>query len=262
MRACRPNSANREFVPMDHQLPLPTPESGPFERLRESLRRAYSDDGVERPPLVWNDIPPAPPQPQAESGQREVVYDRRGDQRAKMSVYRSARLRWKGREGLCLIRNLSTGGMMCRSLAKPAKGDRVEVEMRSGDVVAGSVMWAKDGQFGVQFDHAVDVASLLNPRTPSHGLVQRMPRLAAGCAARLTTDDGQQEVTLLDVSQGGAKIEAADLREGDVVTLAVPGLDMRRGDVRWAHDGLVGIAFYNPLPFESLARWAVERPLN
>ncbi|RYY28193.1 MAG: PilZ domain-containing protein [Sphingomonadales bacterium] len=245
---------------MDHRLLLPPPETGPFERLRECLRSAYSDDASDRVPFDWSTQTIAPAQTAA--GDPELAYDRRADQRSKMSVYRSARLRWKGREGLCLIRNLSPTGMMCRSHARPAKDDRIEVEMRSGDCVAGLVMWAKDGLFGVRFDHAVDVATLLNTRSPGQGQVQRMPRLAATCTATLVTDEGSQNIGLLDISQGGAKIEAIGLREDHVVTLAVPGLDMRRGVVRWAQDSRAGIAFYHPLPFEALARWAVERPLN
>lgn len=250
---------------MNRQLLLPSPEGSSFERLRQCLYAAFPVSDVGHPGFQRSAVPAdarAVLGPRIAAARAASQPDRRSDTRAKMSVYRSARLRWNGREGLCLIRNLSSTGMMCRSLARPAKGERIEVEMRSGDCIAGTVMWAKDGQFGVRFDQVVNVAALLNPRTQRHGQVQRMPRLSAGCSATLTAESGRQDTMLLDISQGGAKIEAAHLREGDDLTLAVTGLDARRGTVRWTQDGHAGIAFFSPIPLEALARWAVERPLE
>ncbi|MDV3458756.1 PilZ domain-containing protein [Sphingomonas sp. HF-S4] len=189
--------------------------------------------------------------------------ERRADARSKMSVYRSATLRWGGREVLCLIRNLSATGMMCRSVARPGQGDRVEVEMRSGECVPGIVVWTRDAQIGIRFDAQIDVSTVLNARvrTPQAS-VQRMPRLRAGCTATLIAESGRQSVTLLDLSQGGAKIEAGCLREGEHVTLGVVGLEPRSGTVRWVQAGRAGIAFLSPIPFDRLANWAVERPAD
>lgn len=187
--------------------------------------------------------------------------DRRTDARAKMSVFRSATLRWRGRETLCLVRNLSPGGLMCRVVAPLAQGERVEVAMRSGHCLTGTVAWGRERQIGIRFDSRIDVAEVLNG--PGGGApVQRMPRLAIGCAATLLGDKGLQSARLLDLSQGGAKIETAALRIDEQVTLNIPGLESHRAAVRWVREGCAGIAFHQPIGFDALARWALERPAD
>jgi hypothetical protein len=246
---------------MNHQLTLvPAPEGAPFEWLRECLDFAFPVEAPAQRPATNRrgrvvDHAPLPGfLPRARS------IERRADTRSKMAVYRSATLRWNGKEVLCLIRDLSAGGMMCRSLAKPAKDDRVEIEMRSGERIAGTAAWTRDGQLGIRFDQQLDISTLLNPRTRDpRAPIQRMPRLNAGCPAALIAEDVRHSVMLLDLSQGGAKIEANGLREGEHVTLGITGLDARNGTVRWIKAGRAGIAFHNPIPFDSLSGWALER---
>jgi len=253
---------------MNHQMLLPAPQGDPFEWLNECLDFAYPlEDGAQRPAFAWQspsetaDVPLAGFRPRVKATPPAALLERRADPRSKMSVYRSATLRWDGKEVLCLIRDLSAAGMMCRSVAKPADGDRVEVEMRSGERVPGTVVWTRNAQIGIRFDRQIDVATLLNARVRDpHAPVQRMPRLRAGCAATLIAENGRQSVTLLDLSQGGAKIEAACLREGEQVTLGIAGLETRSGTIRWVQDGRAGVAFLSPIPFDRLANWALERP--
>jgi hypothetical protein len=195
------------------------------------------------------------------SFQPEVpVMERRSDDRSKISVYRSAMLRWSGYEALCLIRNISPGGMMARLHTSLPAGEPVWVEIRSGQEISGKIAWSADGMVGVQFDARIDVLEVLH--APVHGepgLVQRMPRLRIACPVGLLADGVRQTLDLVDVSQGGAKVEADFLREGDEVTLSIRGLEPRRGVVRWAHDGRAGIAFLAAIPFDTLARWALDR---
>jgi hypothetical protein len=186
--------------------------------------------------------------------------ERRSEERAKFAVYRSAVLRWDGLEGLCLIRNISSGGLMGKVHAPLEPGQRIDVEMRSGASVSGRVVWSHANQIGIEFDERIDVHQALNAGFPSpQGPVQRMPRLNLPCPALLTNDGTRQVVTLLDLSQGGAKIEAAFMRPGDEVVLEVQGLAPHRGVVRWAHGGRAGMAFDNAVSFDTLARWAIER---
>ena len=195
------------------------------------------------------------------SFQPEVpTMDRRSDDRSKISVYRSAMLRWDGYEALCLIRNISPGGLMGKLHTSLSPGEPVTVEIRSGNEIAGHVAWSADGMVGVQFDEKIDVLEVLH--APVHGdpgLTQRMPRLRIACPVSLVAEGLRVSVTLVDVSQGGVKVEADFLREGDEVTVSVHGLEARRGVVRWAHDGRAGIAFLAAIPFDTLARWALDR---
>jgi hypothetical protein len=195
------------------------------------------------------------------SFQPEVpVMDRRNDDRSKISVYRSAMLRWPGFEALCLIRNISPGGLMGKLHTGLPPGEPVQVEIRSGNEISGRVAWSDDGMIGVQFDERIDVLEVLH--APIHGrpgLAQRMPRLRIACPVCLHVDGVRQSLTLVDVSQGGAKIETDLLREGDEVTVGIRGLDPHRGVVRWAHGGRAGVAFLAAIPFDTLAKWALDR---
>ena len=66
-------------------------------------------------------------------------------------------------DGLCRIRNISTGGLMAEVCASFAADEAVRIELRNGQVIAGQVRWTRDGALGVQFDTPVGfvVATLL-----------------------------------------------------------------------------------------------------
>lgn len=215
---------------------------------RVSVATAAADDAIDLTEVSFcADIPANPA-------------ERRTDDRATLSVYRSATLRWGSFETLCLIRNISPGGMMGIIHKVLDEGERVTVEIRSGHFIPGHVAWSRDGMTGVRFDYRIDVLQVLQaPSTGEPGAVQRMPRLRIPGPASLQLDGHAQRVTLIDVSQGGAKIEADLLREGDDVILTIGGLDPRRGTVRWIREGRAGVAFLASVPFDKLARWAVER---
>ncbi|RYE03580.1 MAG: PilZ domain-containing protein [Sphingomonadales bacterium] len=230
---------------------LPAVESEALDLLGECLKIALGPEGaIEHASIP---VPGSKPIPVAGS-------ERRTDQRHTITVYRSAILRWRDHEGLCLIRDISPGGMMCHCPVALTRGERVEVELRSGHRIAGSVAWCDGDRIGLSFDERIDVAGTLN--APSRGretFVQRMPRLRSGCPVTLVTTHGTQAVALIDISQGGAKVEAPLLRKDDLVTLGIGGLEPHRGMVRWTREGRAGIAFLSPVPFDALARWAAER---
>jgi PilZ domain-containing protein len=211
-------------------------------------------------------LPPPGSTPQKRTSRRAATADsgeRRQEERPALSVYRSALLHWQSVEALCLIRNVSAGGMMGRVLVDLPVGTEILVEMRSGHEIPGHVVWAGDRQIGVQFDDAIEVEQVVNgAHRAMQGWRQRMPRIHTPCAATLLAPDGRQTVTLLDLSQGGAKIEGELLRVGEEVTLAVKGLEAHRGTIRWACGGRAGIAFVAAIPFDTLALWSLQRQVE
>jgi len=262
--------------------PPPTREEEALMRVRDCLLLAFSPpnrgQGQHLPPIVAPSkrtgnqanayCPRVSSNPAEEDISRteisfepeEPTMERRSDDRSKISVYRSAMLRWNGYEALCLIRNISPGGLMGKLHTSLPPREPVTVEIRSGNHIAGRVAWSHDGHVGVQFDERIDVLEVLH--APVHGepgFTQRMPRLRIACPVSLTAEGMRVGVTLVDVSQGGVKVEADFLREGDEVTVAVRGLDPHRGIVRWSHDGWAGIAFLATIPFDTLAKWALDR---
>ena len=54
------------------------------------------------------------------------------------------------------VRNLSDGGMMGEGHLRVQRGHRVSVELRNVGPVAGRVIWAGEGKFGIAFDRPVD----------------------------------------------------------------------------------------------------------
>lgn len=265
--------------------PPPTPAEEALARIRDCLALAFEPAGTASAaprrrlprvvaatkrsrhqmdaysPRVTSITPPEADIRTEISFQPEVpTMERRSDDRSKISVYRSAMLRWDGYEALCLIRNISPGGLMGKLHTSLPPDEPVTVEIRSGNRIAGRVAWSADGMVGVQFDEKIDVLEVLH--APVHGdpgLTQRMPRLCIACPVSLVAEGMRVSVTLVDVSQGGVKVEADFLREGDEVVVGVHGLEGRRGIVRWAHDGRAGIAFLAAIPFDTLAKWALDR---
>lgn len=249
--------------------PEPPAQEDPIAWLRECLTAAFPIPGASMPlsatlqtacarlsqaptprPVLKAIPAPAP----------DTAGERRADERSKLTVFRSGILHWDGIQGLCLIRNLSAGGMMAKVSAEIPVNTRVVAEMRSGHMLAGRIAWCREGRVGVQFDERIDVAEVLNgPHRIAAHWVQRMPRVKVPCGANVVVGTSREPVRLLDLSQGGAKVEGARLRPGDDVTFGVGGLDPRAGAVVWTREGRAGIAFHASIPFDTLAHWALER---
>lgn len=175
-----------------------------------------------------------------------------------------AKLRVRGVEGLCRIRNVSPGGLMIETRVALDCGDRAEVELRQQKVVAGRIVWVRGDRAGMAFDTPEVVEQLLPSSTPRASRIRREqqprgPRLQVDCAVEVRLPDGRAEAQLRDISQGGAKL-ALPFRThvGERLLLLVPGLPLKLGIVRWI-DGEVGIAFAEPLGFDLLADWLVAR---
>src|SRR5436309_8134795 len=67
----------------------------------------------------------------------------------------------------CEIRKISALGATLGSDIAPALGDRVSIELATGQRPFGKVAWADDGEIGVRFDDSIDVIALLNRKLVS-----------------------------------------------------------------------------------------------
>lgn len=163
------------------------------------------------------------------------------------------------RDALCRIRNLSEGGLRAEVRARFMIGERVRIEFRNSDAVAGVVRWTDRKAIGVQFDAAVDVERLLAESSTVRrkgAPAPRAPRLPTSCWADIRIDGHPQRASLLDLSQGGAKLRTRTALEiGTMLTLSVPGLEPMRAVVRWVRGENAGIAFFEPIAFATLAAW-------
>lgn len=186
--------------------------------------------------------------------------ERRRDQR-HMSVLRIGKISLYGREQLCLIRNISNGGLMAHVYCEMAAGDPVQIEIKNGHTITGKVVWFDAMRAGIAFDDAIDVLHFLANEQEElmKDQVPRSPRIPVQVRAlvRRGSDHGYAEV--VDLSQGGAKVAPANvLMPDDDVVLMIPGLPATAASVRWQRDEHAGLAFHQLMPFETLATWVAE----
>jgi len=183
--------------------------------------------------------------------------NRRTDQR-HLSVFRVGKMITAAGQELCLIRNISSGGLMAHIYSAHAAEELVEIELKADRTVKGKIVWARDKKIGVQFDDKIDVAEVLAPQ-PNEGkpdLVPRAPRLDIRRRGRLRLGAHYQLIEIHDISQGGAKLSpAGDAKAADEVILLLEGLPPLPGIVRWSHNDMAGITFKTSIPFEQLAAW-------
>ena len=181
----------------------------------------------------------APPQPDRRRGDRYV------------SLLRVGALHVDGRRELCLIRNISCGGMMIRPYSEISTGTQVSVELKHGESVAGMTQWSDNGLIGITFDTQIDVLALINPA--ESGPRPRMPRIEINCSARLHHDGNAAVGRVANISQGGIGVttrEFLSINADVVVTL--PGLGPAAGVVKWGEDDEYGIGFNRVLSVDEL----------
>lgn len=167
-----------------------------------------------------------------------------------MTLYRVGALALGDRRELCLIKNISAGGMMIRAYDKISQGERLSVELKCGQPVSGHALWCRDQHVGIAFDEKVDVIELLSGSMS--GPRPRMPRIEVDSFAMLRESANTVRVRVCDISQGGVKIRSETLfPRGSDVVLSIPGMMPAPGVLRWAEDDFSGITFNRllALPF-------------
>jgi hypothetical protein len=186
-----------------------------------------------------------------------VQPDRRGSERF-LSLLRVGAVVVDGRRELCLIRNISAGGMMVRAYSSVPVGTPLSVELKQGDPVSGIVQWTEAGLTGVAFDAPIDVLALLAP--PEEGPRPRLPRIEVECTAWVRQEAEVIRTRMINVSQGGVRVEAAAvLTIGGDVVVTLPGLTPTAGVVKWRDGDAYGIAFNRSLVLSELVHWLKDQ---
>ena len=162
----------------------------------------------------------------------------------------------EGRE-LCLIRNISAGGLMAHVYSCHAPGERVAIELKTNQQLAGTVIWAEGSNVGIQFDAEIDVAEMLSSQAVlDNGWRPRLPRIEVDRLATLRCGARIYGVNTRDISQGGVKIETDEpIEVGREVVLTLDRFRPVHGVVRWCGRGLAGVSFNQLIPFAELMGW-------
>lgn len=176
--------------------------------------------------------------------------DRRSGERY-LSLLRVGALLIDGRRELCLVRNVSAGGMMIRPYSTISAGTAVTVELKHGETVSGVARWIEEGLIGIAFDQPIDVVALLT--SSEDGPQPRMPRIELSCTAWVREDADIYRTRTVNISQGGMCVEGDPRLNVDAkVILSLAGLGPIDARVKWKEGDRYGIGFNRVLAVNEL----------
>ena len=171
-----------------------------------------------------------------------------------MTLYRVGSLSIDERRELCLIKNISAGGMMVHAFSAMPEGTRVSVELKCGQPIAGTVTWFREPSAGITFDRMIDVIDLLSASLT--GPRPRMPRIAIDSIVTVRDGATTYRLRACDVSQGGIKVHSeTPIESGSGVVVTLSGLEPQPAVVRWSEGGQLGLTFNRSLPLPRLVGW-------
>jgi len=181
--------------------------------------------------------------------------ERRGDQR-HLTILRVGKMIAGGVQELCLIRNISSGGLKARVYTPKAVGQTVIVELKSNQEIAGTVQWIAGNDIGIRFHERIDVEAMLANDELTGGMRPRPPRLHLSTLAILRLRSELWGIGICDISQRGAKIEIDQtLAVGDEVVIVVGDFRPLNAVVRWCRGGVAGVEFKQMIPYGELSEW-------
>jgi len=190
--------------------------------------------------------------------------ERRRDPR-HLTILRVGALIGAGGRELCLIRNISAGGLMAHVYSHHPRGEALAIELKGNQPIPGLVVWAEQSNIGLKFDEQIDVAEMLsNNSLLENGIQPRLPRVEVDRLATVRCGARLSGVNTRDISQGGVKVETDEpLEVGAQIVISMDKFRPVQGVVRWCGEGLAGIAFHQLLPFGELMAWLIpERAAN
>ena len=156
-----------------------------------------------------------------------------------------------GRRELCLVRNVSAGGMLIRPYSPISAGTAVTIELKHGETVSGIARWIEDGMVGIAFDQPIDVVALLT--SSEDGQQPRMPRIELSCTAWVREDADIYRTRTINISQGGMCVAGDPRLRVDVdVIVSLAGLGPLAGLVKWKEGDRYGIGFNRVLAVNEL----------
>jgi hypothetical protein len=164
---------------------------------------------------------------------------------------------------LCLIRDISSGGLRVDLPYNLASGTKASIELNTGRRLQGTIIWYRDEQAGMEFDEPVDVEDFLapEPAVPC-GPRPRLPRIGVNRVVTVRSGARLFRVPAIDISQGGMKVATDAIRAGDEVVVLLADFKPIPGVVCWSTAGCSGITFNQFLPLRCLSHWAKAQHLQ
>lgn len=190
----------------------------------------------------------------AVSGPSTAGSDQRAAQRFTL-ILRAAKLLTETGEYLCVLRDVSSGGLRLRLFHPLTLPPSLKIELTGGEQYRLDLAWQDGEQAGCQFtDGPVDTDRLLEEAGPFPKRSIRL-RLHQPLAVTLHSDGSAVEAELHDISQFGAALSCAErLAVGQQFELDAPGLGQLTARVRWRRGALYGLVFEQSYRLDGLAR--------
>jgi hypothetical protein len=180
------------------------------------------------------------------------IQDQRGGKRFTL-VLRAAKLVAPGGEFLCVLRDVSEGGVKLRLFHTLPTARPLEIELGNGLRHAVEPVWQRGDTAGFRFVRGpVMLTELLGMAGP---FPRRGVRLRAKLPVTVSGLDGTHAATLRDISLDGARIDCA-LPHPLAARLVIQSsrLPAIPGRVRWRSGAAHGLAFERHFALDELAR--------
>jgi len=177
--------------------------------------------------------------------------DRRNANRVTLLI-RPGKLIADGREFLCVVRDLSEGGVKVRLFQPLPEHREIAIEFDHGNRQRMQLVWQSDDHAGFFFIDDVDVDALIAAHKGSHP--RRPPRLHVAVDAVLVTSGLRTPIVLRDISQRGASIECSGwLMIDELVRIESSVLPTLHAKVRWRRPPHYGVVFEQTFRLDELA---------
>ena len=187
--------------------------------------------------------------------------EHRGTERTAVAIMRAAKLICQSGEYVCLIRDVSSGGVKLRMFHRMPNEDHVFLEMPDGEIYPIIRVWQRDNTAGFKFVETVNPAKFLGQTA---GETARMVRIHVSAPAMVYANNAVRPATLSDISQGGAHVQIDTcLPVGQTLILSIDAIGEISGWVRWRRGPSHGIAFDVQRRLDELAAQALRlQPLR
>lgn len=157
----------------------------------------------------------------------------------------------------CVIRKISALGVTVGSDLLPALGERIAIEIATGQRPAGKVAWTGRNELGIRFDDCIDIIALLNRKLVSQTPERRtMPRLEVRCLSHIKSGEHFSPAVLRNISAKGLQLEGDQLPAiGTYAAVFVDGINIPAGEVVWKRANLAGVELFEELSWTSIIAW-------
>ena len=182
--------------------------------------------------------------------------DQRADQRFTL-ILRSGKLVTAAGEFLCVLRDVSSGGLKVRLFHPLALDSACEIELSGGERYRLDPAWQQGEEAGLQFtDSPVDIEQFLEEAGPFPKRAIRLG-LRGGWPVRLHGKGPVLPALMCDLSQhGSAVLCQSRLSVGQLVEIEADGLGTIEARVRWRRGERYGLVFQQSFRLDALARIA------